>query len=394
MSKFIGRRFNIGLGKESTRGTAVVASYWYPKMDFSVEDQVDTVIDNSGIGVIEDSNSSDIVKKYSEGNIAGRITDTGFGLILMAVFGTDNKTTTAGESTVYDHTFSMLQSSQHPSLTIAVVEPNSTGLRYPLAMVESLQITAEINKYAMYKVGFRANTPSATANTASFTAENTFLPQHGTVKISPTLTSILGTLTATGTAASTVNVTALSISTTLIQVGMTVTGTNVPAGATVAAIVSATAFTLSAATTGAMGTITFGVPAINIRKFDMTINKNIEDDQTLGNIGAVDRYNNQVSVDGSFEIIYDDRSYIDTMMLGDLAKAIRITLSNSDVSLGVVPSRPTLQFDLYKVKLQDVARNNKNDDVFIQTIKFKAFYSTTDSAMIACLLRNLLSTAY
>lgn len=393
MTKFIGRKFNIGLGKESTRGTAVAASYWYPKMDFSVEDMVDTVIDTSSIGVIEDSNSSDIVKKYAEGSLGGRITGTGFGLILMATFGTDTKTTTAGESAVYDHTYSILETAQHPALTISVTESNATNLRYPLAMVESLQITAEINKYAMYKVSFRANTPTTSANTASFTAEDIFLPQHGTVKISPTLTSILGTLTATGTAASTVNVTALSINTNLIQVGMTVTGTNVPAGATVAAIVSSSAFTLSAATTGAMGTITFGVPAINIRKFDMTIQKNLEDDQTLGNVSAVDRYNNQFGVEGSFEIVYDDRAYIDTIMLGDLAKAIRITMANTSVTLGTA-SNPTLQFDLYKVKIQDVARNNKNDDVMVATIKFKAFYSISDTAMIAALLRNTLSSAY
>lgn len=64
--------------------------------------------------------------------------------------------------------------------------------------------------------------------------------------------------TGTGTAATTVHVTGLSIDTSRLQVGMTVTGANIPAGATVASIVSSSAFDLSIASTGTIGTMTFG----------------------------------------------------------------------------------------------------------------------------------------
>lgn len=394
MTVFIGRQFSIGIGKESTRGTPVAASYWVPKTDFSVEDKIATVVDDASIAVIEDAQNQEIAQKYSEGSIGGRITDSTFGLILMAVFGTD--TVGAVETGVKDHVFTVLQSAQHPTLTVVVNEPNATGsssLTYPLAAISSLNIHAEVGKWGTYKATWRANTPTTSTPTVAFTNENGFNPQFISAQIAPSLAGVQGTLAATGTAASTVNVTALSISTTLLQVGMGVVGTNVPIGATITAIVGAAAFTLSAATTGAMSSITFTPVTFSARMFDVNITPNTEDDTTIGNVNAVDRYNKQFVVEGSFEIVYKDRSYIDTIMLGDVAKALRLHMKNTAVTIGVV-SNPTLDIDLALVNLTEVARTDKNNDVMLQTIKFKAYYSISDAKMIVSTLRNTITTGY
>ena len=94
--------------------------------------------------------------------------------------------------------------------------------------------------------------------TPSIASENRFLPQYMAFSMAPTTAGLSKVFAATGTAASTVHVTGLSISTSLLQVGMTVVGTNIPAGTTVASIVSATAFDLSQASTGAASDLTFG----------------------------------------------------------------------------------------------------------------------------------------
>lgn len=330
MSVFIGRKLNIGLGKESSRGTAVAASYWYPKTDFAVESKIDTVVNDASLGIIEDASTQEVSKKWAQATLGGLVSDTRFGLILMAALGTDTKTTTAGETTVYDHTFSVLESAQHPSLTLVVSEPNASGsssLNYTNAMLTSLEIDFAVGQWATFKAGFDASIGATASSTPSFSAENHFNPQYCTVKLASSLSGLSG------------------------------------------------------------------ATAINIRSAKITINKNVEDDPTIGSLTPADRYNKQFVIEGEMVLVYNDRTYIDTDMLGDAATAIRLSAINTGVTIGST-SHPTLQIDLAKCKITEVARTNKNNDVMLQTIKFKAFYSTGDSQMISVLYRNTVSTAY
>lgn len=328
MSVFIGRLFNIGLGKEGTRGTAVAATAWFAKTDFSVEDKIKSVVSEGSMGIIEDANTQEITQKYADGMIAGRITDLGLGLLLSAALGTD--TVGAVETGVKDHVFTLLESAQHPSMTLVVSEPNAqttASLSYPLAMLSSLQIDFAVGAWASYKAQFTMNTPSTASATPAFTDENAFNPQYCIMKIASSYSG------------------------------------------------------LSAAS------------AISVRSASITLTKNIEDDTTIGNLSAVDRYNKQFTIEGNAVLVYKDRSYIDTIMLGDLVKSIRLQAINTGVTIGAA-SNPTITIDLARVKITEVARTDKNADVMLQTIKFKAFYSITDSLMTKITLRNTQTSAY
>lgn len=329
MTKFIGRLVNIGIGKESARGTAVAPTFWIPKMELSHDDKIQQVVNESSVGVIEDAEDASIVQKYAEGSLKGRAQDDSLGLWLLSAIGSVSSAAVGGETLVYDHTFSVLESGQHPSLTVAVKDPNAgNGLRYTLAMLESFEFSAELNRYVEIAVKYRANAnATGAALTPSYpTTSNYFLPQHGVFKIATT------------------------------QAGL-----------------------------GAAS-------AVSVKKAQFTISKNVEDDQVIGNVAASDRLNKQFAIEGSVEIMYDDRSYIDTIMLGDLAKAMRIQFINTDKTIGST-SNPTITFDFHKVKLQEVAVNQGNGDFVTQTLKFKAFYSLTDAKMITTVLRNL-TTSY
>jgi len=327
MSKFIGRVYKVGIGKESVRGTAVSASYWLPESSLSVDDKITVVKDESSIGIIEDGVGQDITSRYSEATLEGRITDLGFGLILKALMGTDTKTTASGESAVYDHAFTVQQSAQHPSLTICVAGPNeSTGRAYPLAMLDQLDLTFELDKYAMYKAQLRANVSASQSNTPSYTAENAFRPQDITIGYASDLSGI-------------------------------------------------------------------GSPtSVAAKKVTLSFKKNPEDDKTLGNVDPIDRLNKQFSCEGTMELFYDARTFIDTVMLGDLYKCIRITAA-APVAIGST-SNPTVQITLAKVKLSEVARKLDNNNIVTQTLKFSAFYSISDTEMVDILLRNTVSSAY
>lgn len=393
MTKFLGPQFSIGIGKESTRGTPVAAAYYTPWVSLSVDDKIQAAIDTSQVGVIEQDVGQEITTFTSEATLEGNMDDLSFGLILMSLMGTD--TVGAVETGVKDHKFTVLQTSQHPSLSLSVYGPNeSTGLVYPLAMLESLELSFELDKYATFKAVYKANKNASQANTVSFVAANKFRPQDGAFGIAPTLAGVKGTQTATGTAASTIHVTAVSINPqTLLQVGMTVTGTNIPVGATIATIVSATAYDLSVATTGAIGTQTFGPAPLGIKKLTLLFKKNTEDDKVLGNTSPIDRLNKSFSCDGSFELYYTDRTMIDTYMLGDLYKAIQIVMTNSGILIGAT-SHPTFTFNAAKVKLTEVARKLSEKNITMQTVKFKTFYSLSDSEMIDIILRNTVTTGY
>jgi hypothetical protein len=330
MSKFIGRRVNIGIGKETVRGVyGVAASYWLPHMDISCDDRINFVVDDTSLNVIEDAQSQDITSKYMEGSMSGRVNDTSFGLILLATLGTEVKSSVGGETLVFDHAFTLAESSQHQSLCIMTNDPNQTGassIKYNLAMIDTLELNAEINAYLTYKVDFRGNTAATSNQTPSYPApENIFLPQVGTVSIASTYGGLPGT-------------------------------------------------------------------TAQIKKFNLSIKKNIEDDIIIGNVSPIDRLNKKFEVTGQMELMYEDRSYIDTILLGDLAKAMRVAFVNT-TTIGST-SNPTLTVDLARVKITEVGRNIKNNDLVTQTVKFKAFYSISDALMLKMTLRNLLASTY
>ncbi len=318
--KIIGRQVSIGLGIESTRGTAVSATHFLPRMSLTHDDKVQRVEDESSVGVIGDSIGGDVTQKYSEGEIKGRIDSETVGVVLLATLG--SKSTSTVETGVYDHTFSLLESAQHPSMTMSVKDANAgSGLQYALTLVDSLDIKAEINSYCEYTLKYRGNSKASGSVTPAFESDlPVFLPQHGTLKLASSVAGLSG------------------------------------------------------------------ASATEIKKFELSIKKNIEDDQVLGNIQAIDRMNKQFVVDGSFEVIATDRAHIDTMLAGD-AKALQFALTHSGVTIGA-SEHPTLTITLNKVHMSEVGSAYANNDFVRQTISFKAYYSLDDAQMIEAVLRN------
>lgn len=187
MSKFIGRRFNFGIGKETTRGTAVSAGYWLPRTELTFDEKVEQIKDESTIGVIENQSDASVVKKYAEGSLTGIINDDSIGLVLNATFG--SCVTTGPTDSAYTHTYNIQQSAQHQSLTLVVSEPNATGassLEFPLAVIDSLDLEFAVGEFPTYSIAFMSNAASATSASVSYTAPDNFRPQDGSVRIADT----------------------------------------------------------------------------------------------------------------------------------------------------------------------------------------------------------------
>jgi hypothetical protein len=284
----------------------------------SYDDGIEQVIDESSVGVIEDSPNAVIIGKFGEGEIEGNIYSLSFGTLLLATFGSVSSTGPV-ETSVYTHSFTVDQSAQHDSLTIFLDDGNQ-DYKYALAMVQSLEIDVAVGQFSKFTASFRSKVGATATLTPSYTTESHFLPQHASLK---TASSLAG---------------------------------------------------LAAAS------------AIDVRSVRLSISKNVEDDRKLGSVDQVDILNKQLSVEGSLELVFDSNT-IKTDMLADTAKAMRLRLTNSDVTIGATKN-PQLTIDLAKVKFSNFKKNYGNNDIVTATVDFKAFYSTTDTSMITAEMVN------
>lgn len=193
MSKEIGRQASIGIGKESTRGTAVASTYFVPWMSIDgIDDKVATVVNETALARLENSDGYAVTRKFAEIGWSTKMKDSHFGLLLLSLFGTDTPVAKSSPNTsVYDHTFTVLQTVQHPSLTISYKDLN-VDLRYANAVVNSLKINIERGNYVMYDVTTMSKASASASNTVSFTQENDFLPQHLTFKTATTQSGLTG----------------------------------------------------------------------------------------------------------------------------------------------------------------------------------------------------------
>lgn len=319
MSKFIGRLADIGIKKETTRGTPETsATFWLPKMSFTYDDKIEQVIDESSYGVIEDSTGASIVSKFAEGDFEGKIGDKSIGLLLLATLG-GVSTTGPTQTSVYTHTFSVQEDNQCDSITILQDDPNQ-DYKYGLGMIDSFELDVSLGDFCKVMCSFRSLVGATASLTPSYSVENNFLPQHGSIVYADTLAGL-------------------------------------DAGTTVA-----------------------------LRSIKLSISKNLEDDRKIGSVAAVDILNKQMTIEGSAELIFDAETF-KTFMLADTAKALRIRLTNTDVTIGS-SLNPKLTIDLAKVKFSEFTRNYGNDDIVTVAISFRGFYSISDSKMITVELIN------
>jgi hypothetical protein len=176
MSKAIGRDYKVGISREGSglRGTASAPQFWTPHSSFDFDDKVLTITDEQSYGVIENSVDVQIVKKWAEGTLEGRVRDKAIGLMLLNTLGVVSTSDDTPESGVYTHTFTVGQNNQHPSLTISVDDPVAGDKAYSLAMIKKLDIKAELEEAIMFSADVISKTSSATTLTPAYAAENIF----------------------------------------------------------------------------------------------------------------------------------------------------------------------------------------------------------------------------
>lgn len=324
MARIIGRLTKIGLGKETVRGTAVAPTYWIPVLDLGFDDKIELKDNESGFGNLAAIQDSQIVKKWAEGDYGGKIFDRSVGMELVGLFGaapTSAQRTTTG---VYDHTYAMAQNNQHTSLTAAISEANYQG-RYPLAMISSWSLEAEVGDYIRRTCSLISKASSSSSETPSYTNENEFTPKDMSIKFAA-------------------------------------------AGAVDATLDSAS--------------------AVKIRSVNLEINKNTDGLQVFGSNDLDDIVNKQIEVTGEFEMYYDDRTY-HTLAQAGTHQAMRIEILNSAKIIGTSGTHnPALRFTMREVALDLPERGFDNNDILTISVGFRAVLNLTAGTLIEARLTN------
>lgn len=330
MTKGIGRLLQLGIAKETTRGTPnAAADFYIPFSDVSFDEKFDNVIAEQSLGVIEDSSGQSRVKDWAEGKIAAPIEDKSFGLVLYSALGSYTKSTNSDASgLVCDHTFTISQSAQHQALTFFLDDPLSgQDYKYANGVIDNLEINYEQKKFLEFNISVMSKKGATATLTPSTTAQNRFLPQHLTFKVASTYA------------------------------------------------------TLSTGTT------------ISLKNLKLKFSKKVEADDVLGSTTPSDFLNKQFSIEGTLEALWNNESDFKTAALAGTAKALRIDLVNTDVTIGTA-ANPRVKIDLANVVFTEITRPLVLNDLVKQTLAFKAHYSTTDSLMVHALMTNLKTTVY
>lgn len=190
MTKYIGRRISVGIGKESTRGTAVAAEYWLPWTgSLGFEGKVENAINESAQGTIYDGQNSALIKEWGEGSLDCLIGDKSSALLFYSLLGTLASVEKGADAGVYDHTISLAETAQHQSLTLNVDEANGDK-QYPLCVVDKIKIGFETGKILDMSVDLLSKKGASAALTPAAVSENLFRPQDFSFKIAADLASL------------------------------------------------------------------------------------------------------------------------------------------------------------------------------------------------------------
>lgn len=332
--KGIGKQIQIGIAKESSRGTAQTsASYWLAVDDWSIEERFANAINNQTYGVIEDSVSQTRVKNWAEGQLKFPLAGTSSAVLFLSLFGQDTPATHSGESVVYDHVITVKQSVQHQSLTFFVHDPIATAsgatadYTHANGVVHKIDLDYSLGNFVMCTAGLKAQAGSAAAVvfTPTQTVEDMYVPQYLTFKVASTLSG------------------------------------------------------LDAAS------------AIKIKNAKISIDASSEDDDVLGQTSPRDFLNKEFKVEGTIEAIWQSEADFKAAALANTAKAMRLDLVNADITLGSA-AHPEYKLDLAKVFFTEFSRPVKIKDVIYQTVKFKAAYSVSDALMARLTVTNTVAS--
>lgn len=320
MAKFIGRQQEVGVSRESSRGTINgTPAFWIPKSNFTVEPKALKAKFEGSYGNLYESANQLVTQKWSEGDLEMEVSDKILGMILYALFGSLSSATF---NSVKKHTVTVQNSVQPTTLSLFMNDPIGAGesptksIAFGRVMVNSMEINWALGEAVKAKFNFISNGHKDwTRLTPSYASPgNLFAHQNLTFKIAADSSGL--------DAASKIN-----------------------------------------------------LQSLQLRMERMAVREN-----ALGTVQPVDILSRAFKVSGKLKLTYEDRTYRDYMLNGT-TKAIRIDTVRSDVTIG--STNPAFRFDLPVAHFDQWEPAHPLDDVAMQEINFEALYDVTNNVLLS-----------
>lgn len=192
MTKYIGRRVDIGVAAEASRGAGAAPSLRLPATDFDFDDKTSKARSVAGVGKIADVNDALLLLNWGEGAIEGEIGDQSIGYLLYNMLG--SLSTSGPTDEAYTHSFSVSNTNSHQSLALLVDDPNTTEM-FRLAMLNQLELSQELDSLAMYSAEFMSKKAAASGSSVPDASDNRFTKKHLSVKVASDIASLSGAST-------------------------------------------------------------------------------------------------------------------------------------------------------------------------------------------------------
>lgn len=386
---FIGRKRQVGIGKESSSGTPVSAADWIALTKPGFKPVSEKATDDSAYGNIDEIAEMFTTKNMTELNLEAILRDGWLGYLLLGAFGsetltvkgalgslsgtfqegetvtggtssatgtvkrlegspsdtmyiavvsgtfTSGETITGGTSSAtasftYDtgvraHIFERLNSNNHPAFTMYKVDDVDT-MRASYCMVDQLDIEVAVPDFAKFALKMKGKQMSSTSASSSYAASNPWLAKHGNLYLADTVAG------------------------------------------------------LDAASPQSTS------------RLKLTINKNLTDYQAFGDDDVASFHNQQFGIVGDFDALFDSATVRD-YMINSTKKAMRLVLINTDETIGS-STNPELDLELARVSFQDWKDTEDNNALVMQTIGFTAEFDADAAYTGLAILVNDKTTAY
>lgn len=176
--KYIWRKIKVGFWKETIRWVVIAPTQWFAKTNLEFDEKVESVNDEWSIWQISDTLDNYNVKRWGEGWIDGNLWIESIWLPLLSLLWEVTSTETIWWG-AYNHLYSLSNNNSHPSLTITIEEDNHS-YAYPLSMIESLTITANVWEIANVSITFKSKKWETTVNTVTHEVDYYLLARHFT----------------------------------------------------------------------------------------------------------------------------------------------------------------------------------------------------------------------
>ncbi|MCP6727528.1 MAG: phage tail tube protein [Patescibacteria group bacterium] len=327
MTVKLGREPFLGVGIESTAGTAVAASKYLPFVTCTIRGMQEPIADEAAKGVREKVWGAITGQKHGEGDVEIYADVENAALLLYPALGSISSGTASGEASVYEHTITRKASNPPKTVTLIYNDTQDTR-KYPYSTINNLELNVA-DGLATISANFMSKFPSSGTGSQAITEERVLAFKDYTVKFGSG---------ATGTAA--------------------LTDAD---GASVTAISS----------------------------FTLRINNNAEVQYLSGDNDAAQISMGQLEIDGEFVLFYEstaDRVHYETLLDG--SNAVRaMVISFTGDSIGSAETEE-IQIRIPNFHLSERGVDTATAGFITENPTFVAQYDPTETKSIEIIITN------